>query len=429
MKPIIEVQNLSKLYQIGAKEAYGSLREEIMQAITVPFRHFKSKTSNLTPNTDSDIDSTLWALKDVSFEVQEGEVVGIIGRNGAGKSTLLKILSRITEPTSGKVTMRGRVASLLEVGTGFHPELTGRENIFLNGALLGMSNAEIRKKFDEIVAFAEIEKFLDTPVKRYSSGMYVRLAFAVAAHLEPEILIIDEVLAVGDAQFQKKCLGKMGEVGKEGKTVLFVSHNMAAVRQLCSRALVLESGEVAADNNSSKGVEYYLQSGNKIQNAESLEDIIRNLPPDPVFKLEGIALTQNGQRVEQHVENGSPLEIEIHYSVFQKTTGLRVYFDLCDDQDILLFRSFHDEDNEGIPTVVPGHYVSKAVIPADMLAPVKYELRIFATIFNVRTFFSDGIVIPLNVERTGKANKAYLIEPIRGKLAPILHWRTDKAGK
>lgn len=250
--PIIEVKNLSKLYQIGAKEAYGSLREEIMQAVTAPFKR------RFSPDTASDTDSTLWALKDVSFEVNEGEVVGIIGRNGAGKSTLLKILSRITEPTSGRVTMRGRVASLLEVGTGFHPELTGRENIFLNGALLGMSSAEIRKKFNEIVAFSEIEKFLDTPVKRYSSGMYVRLAFAVAAHIEPEILIVDEVLAVGDAQFQKKCLGKMGEVAKGGRTVLFVSHNMAAIQNICRRAIFLSQGEIIEDGATELVVERYL---------------------------------------------------------------------------------------------------------------------------------------------------------------------------
>lgn len=255
MNPIIEVQNLSKLYQIGAKEAYGSLREEIMQAVTAPFRRHTVHTSHLTPDTN------LWALKDVSFEVNEGEVVGIIGRNGAGKSTLLKILSRITEPTSGRIVMRGRVASLLEVGTGFHPELTGRENIFLNGALLGMSSAEIRKKFDEIVTFSEIEKFLDTPVKRYSSGMYVRLAFAVAAHLEPEILIVDEVLAVGDAQFQKKCLGKMGEVAKGGRTVLFVSHNMPTIQNISNRVVWFQKGELKTDGEPGYIISQYLSEG------------------------------------------------------------------------------------------------------------------------------------------------------------------------
>ncbi|ABQ25870.1 ABC transporter ATP-binding protein [Geotalea uraniireducens] len=233
-KPIIEVENLSKCYRIGSnKEPYLSLRDELVKFAS----RFRPRAKD-----QGQSETNFWALDDVSFSVQEGEAIGIIGRNGAGKSTLLKILSQITPPTKGHITMRGRVASLLEVGTGFHPELTGRENIFLNGAILGMSREEIIRKFDEIVAFAEVERFLDTPVKRYSSGMYVRLAFAVAAHLEPEILVVDEVLAVGDAEFQKKCLGKMGEVAKGGRTVLFVSHNMAAVESLCSSAIVFEQG-------------------------------------------------------------------------------------------------------------------------------------------------------------------------------------------
>ena len=259
MQPIILVRELSKKYKLGVFNAK-TLREEA-EAFLARFARKKLKSGNadmLKSAGPSTLDASLstpsapdefWALKDVSFDVQPGEVIGVIGRNGAGKSTLLKILSRITEPTSGEARIRGRVASLLEVGTGFHPELSGRENVFLNGAILGMSKQEIRNKFDEIVAFAEIEKFIDTPVKRYSSGMYVRLAFAVAAHLEPEILIVDEVLAVGDASFQKKCLGKMRDVsGKGGRTVLFVSHNMTAVRSLCSRAILLRSGQIVADD-------------------------------------------------------------------------------------------------------------------------------------------------------------------------------------
>ena len=239
---IIRVENLGKKYFIGhqKQERYTALRDVIANGAKSVGRRL------LKPLGKGSSDPTVeefWALKDVSFEIQQGDRVGIIGRNGAGKSTLLKILSRITEPTQGSIRIKGRVASLLEVGTGFHPELTGRENIYLNGAILGMSKAEIKRKFDEIVAFAEVEKFLDTPVKRYSSGMYVRLAFAVAAHLEPEILVVDEVLAVGDAQFQKKCLGKMEDVGKEGRTVIFVSHNMIAIQQLCTKCLLLESGK------------------------------------------------------------------------------------------------------------------------------------------------------------------------------------------
>lgn len=232
--PIISARSISKRYRLGATHGHDTLRDRITHSLR----------GMLSGKSETKSDEILWALKDVSFDIQQGEVIGVIGRNGAGKSTLLKILSRITEPTSGEIRVRGRLASLLEVGTGFHPELTGRENIFLNGAILGMRQSEVRKKFDAIIAFADIEKFLDTPIKRYSSGMYVRLAFAVAAHLEPEILVVDEVLAVGDAQFQSKCLGKMGEVAQQGRTVLFVSHNMAAVRGLCQKAFYIEQGEL-----------------------------------------------------------------------------------------------------------------------------------------------------------------------------------------
>jgi lipopolysaccharide transport system ATP-binding protein len=241
--PIIKVNNLSKRYRIGAVEKGKTFREVIMDGVSTPFRNL-GRLRRLTRFKNGDEADVIWALKDVSFEVNEGEVLGIIGRNGAGKTTILKILSRITEPTSGYAELRGRVSSLLEVGTGFHPELTGRENIFLNGALLGMKKREIEQKFADIVSFAEIEKFLDTPVKRYSSGMYVRLAFAIAAQLEPEILLVDEVLAVGDIAFQKKCLGKMEEVAKGGRTVLFVSHNMGAVRSLCQSAIWMENGQI-----------------------------------------------------------------------------------------------------------------------------------------------------------------------------------------
>jgi len=243
----IKVENLGKRYRIGQTVGYKTLRESLMSVATTPLRRLRSTSHE--PSAISHQPNTIWALKDVSFEIKQGEAVGIIGRNGSGKSTLLKILSRITAPTEGYAEVHGRAGSLLEVGTGFHPELTGRENIYLNGAVLGMKRDEIKRKFDEIVAFAEIEKFLDTPVKRYSSGMYVRLAFSVAAHLDPDILLVDEVLAVGDAQFQKKCLGKMGEVTKGGRTVLFVSHNMAAVRNLCQRCLLLEEGTMAVSGD------------------------------------------------------------------------------------------------------------------------------------------------------------------------------------
>ncbi|MBM3299115.1 MAG: ABC transporter ATP-binding protein [Deltaproteobacteria bacterium] len=300
----IRVENLSKRYRIVAvQNRHDTLREAIVDT----FQRFTFQRSNVQRSNDSYI----WALKDVSFEVQRGEVVGIIGRNGAGKTTLLKILSRITRPTEGRAIINGRVGSLLEVGTGFHPELTGRENITLNGAILGMKKAEIDRKFDEIVAFAEIEKFIDTPVKHYSSGMYVRLAFAVAAHLEPEILLVDEVLAVGDAAFQKKCLGKMGEVSQEGRTVLFVSHNMAAIASLCERAIVLDAGRIQLDSRADNAIGAYLSSLEQLatMNTEDRTDRIG----DQMVRCSGIWLEdQNGRRVGSAV-SGQLLKLCLQY--------------------------------------------------------------------------------------------------------------------
>ena len=259
----IKVENISKKYVIkhAKQEPYKTFQDVLINsakkiaALVSPFQKSSDKEDNATED--------FWALKEINFEVNKGDKIGIIGRNGAGKSTLLKVLSRITEPTKGKIHINGRIASLLEVGTGFHPELTGRENIYLNGAILGMSHSEIKEKFDEIVAFAEVDKFLDTPVKRYSSGMYVRLAFSVAAHLEPEILVVDEVLAVGDIDFQKKCLGKMSEVGKEGRTILFVSHNMAAISNLCNRTILLQNGQISYDGETSKAIQKYVNPDKK----------------------------------------------------------------------------------------------------------------------------------------------------------------------
>ena len=304
VKPIIEIEQISKCYRIGAnKETYLSLRDELSKTVHRVSSNIKGLITNKEHHSShKKID--FWALNDVSFNVYEGEAVGIIGRNGAGKSTLLKILSQITPPTTGKITMRGRVASLLEVGTGFHPELTGRENIFLNGAILGMSRAEIRRKFDEIVAFAEIEQFLDTPVKRYSSGMYVRLAFAVAAHLEPEILVVDEVLAVGDAQFQKKCLGKMSEVAQGGRTVLFVSHNMAAIQALCTKAIYLEAGSIISIGKIDEQIGAYLGK---------LQAIKKNNAAGPIELGDGAQL-RKFEFCPNPVESGSKCQFIIELS-------------------------------------------------------------------------------------------------------------------
>lgn len=311
MKPIIRVENLSKQYAIGSKqEPYATLRESLVNAARLPLNVIKGRSKG-------NGNSSFWALKDVSFEVKPGEVVGIIGRNGAGKSTLLKILSRITEPTAGRIELYGRVGSLLEVGTGFHPELTGRENIFLNGAILGMRREEIAKKFDEIVDFAEIEDFLDTPVKRYSSGMYTRLAFAVAANLESEILIVDEVLAVGDAQFQKKCLGKMKSVSQnEGRTVLFVSHNMTAVQNLCAKAMFLQKGEVAQIGEVQTVVNNYLAKGVAGDLKQEWRDA-ESAPGNEFVKIKRVEV------VPEYKENQNAIDVRVPLNVFIEFLNLQ----------------------------------------------------------------------------------------------------------
>jgi lipopolysaccharide transport system ATP-binding protein len=300
---IITVSKLSKQYELGqAQAAYSTLREALIETLRAPFDFVRKRNGG---------PEYLWALDDVSFEVQRGEVLALIGRNGAGKSTLLKILSRITEPTKGRVELYGRVGSLLEVGTGFHSELSGRENIYLSGAILGMRRDEIKRKFDEIVSFAEIERFTETPVKRYSSGMYMRLAFAVAAHLEPEILLVDEVLAVGDAQFQKKCLGKMSEVAHEGRTVLFVSHNMTAVNQLCPRAIMLENGRVVRDGPTPDVVADYLRSGSHGA-GEWICDDPHRAPGNDRIRLHAVRVVSAGN-VRTEVDIDQDVEIEVEY--------------------------------------------------------------------------------------------------------------------
>ena len=417
----IQVVDLGKRYRIGSAARYRTIRDSVVDTATAPLRWAR----RIGTGEPAPAPAHIWALRDISFDVTAGDVVGIIGRNGAGKSTLLKVLSRITEPTVGEVRMWGRVGSLLEVGTGFHPELSGRENIFLNGAILGMSRDVIRRRFDEIVDFSEVEEFLDTPVKHYSSGMYMRLAFAVAAHLEPDILVVDEVLAVGDAQFQKKCLGKMGDVARDGRTVLFVSHNMQAVRQLCRRAILVDRGTVLTDGNAAAVTEQYLQQAPIAQSPEALAKMIAELPQDPAVRILSVDLTQAGYRIGT-VQNGTPLEVTIEYEVKEKSTGLRIFFDLLDTDDLLIFRSFHDEEGDGIPTMQAARYRSRATIPANLLGPQGYELRIHATIFNERMCTPDlGLRIPVVVEATGLYNRAYVGDTYRGRLAPVIPWSTE----
>jgi lipopolysaccharide transport system ATP-binding protein len=318
MKPIIRVQNVSKKYLIGARQKVpGTLREVLAGAASAPLKSLRRGRRSTSED--------FWALQDLNFEVQPGEVVGIIGRNGAGKSTLLKILSRIAEPTTGRIEVYGRVGSLLEVGTGFHPELTGRENVYLNGSILGMSRKEIASKFDEIVAFAEIDRFLDTPVKRYSSGMYVRLAFAVAAHFEPEILIIDEVLAVGDAAFQKKCLGKMDQVSSQGRTVLFVSHGLSAVQKLCSRTIIIDEGKIIADCPTSEGLRTYNRLVRAVNEETSLDNRLAR-GCSGAARFTKIAIEDHEGNEKWEFKMGDTVRVKMSYRVFETVPDLTVYF-------------------------------------------------------------------------------------------------------
>jgi lipopolysaccharide transport system ATP-binding protein len=371
----ISVENLSKRYVIGheseQRERYKALRDIIGREA----RNFMRKAADLFCGrqiVQGDEVEEFWALRDVSFEVKQGEVLGIIGRNGAGKSTLLKILSRITEPTEGRVRLRGRVGSLLEVGTGFHPELTGRENIFLNGAILGMTRREIMRKFDEIVAFAEIERFLDTPVKRYSSGMYVRLAFAVAAHLEPETLVVDEVLAVGDVEFQKKCLGKIDEVSRcEGRTVIFVSHNMSAVNSLCSKGLFLDKGQVREIGDTKSVVSKYLtqQAGNDGQ--KILVDGKGEQQLRPVY-LTGVSILDHEHKVSSKLEVTQPFHVCLNYAISRKVSGVELVLRIDTYDGIAVFSSMHslsDSGDRASQRHQSTHYVK---IPAMFLMPGSY---------------------------------------------------------
>lgn len=418
MPTIISVEHLSKQYRIGTSRRHNSFRDIFDEKVR---SFFKAKEQ-----TGTKAQNTIWALQDVSFDVHEGEVLGIIGRNGGGKSTLLKILSRITGPTVGRVRIRGRIASLLEVGTGFSGELTGRENIFLNGAILGMRKAEIKNKFDEIISFAEVEKFIDTPVKHYSSGMFMRLAFAVAAHLEPEILIVDEVLAVGDAQFQKKCIGKMEDVSKLGRTVLFVSHNMKAIRQLCGRTLLLRSGELVSDGPTHVVTEQYLQED--VPAAHTIMDLpslLSAIPEDENFVWRNISFHQNGARVNETVTCGQDLEIEIDFEVRKRTESLRIYMNFSDNEETLLFRSFNDERKEGQLIFESGSYRSTVRIPGDVLSPMKYDIGIYSCIHNYRYCNPvHGIHLPINVVNQNLENQ---IEHVQGLIGVSLEWKTVKA--
>jgi lipopolysaccharide transport system ATP-binding protein len=390
---IIAVSNLGKKYRIrhqAERQRYTALRDVLANKFKGLFQRRKVENGNQKPVED------FWALKDVSFEVKRGEVVGIIGRNGAGKSTLLKILSRITEPTTGRVHLKGRVASLLEVGTGFHPELTGRENIFLNGAILGMHRAEIRRKFDEIVAFAEVEKFLDTPVKHYSSGMYVRLAFAVAAHLEPEILIVDEVLAVGDAQFQNKCLGKMEDVAKAGRTILFVSHNMGVIRTLCTEVFVLSGGDLVYRGPTLEGIQNYLSTGDD-------KAIIRKSRNDGRPTITAASV---------EVLNGDAAEILLKLEIDSKTTeAVSLEIKLFDGLGIPVgFASIGLLDTSKTLRISPGVHRFNCQLQAPTLSRGNYRVSAQLALPFVEVIDSTGDGILFHFDRSARDGEQRVLE-------------------
>lgn len=411
----VEAEGVSKRYRLGERESYRALRDVLAGSFTAPLRRARSRE---VPE--------LWALDDVSFTLARGEVLGLIGANGAGKSTLLKVLSRITEPTKGRVVLRGRVGSLLEVGTGFHPELTGRENIFLNGTILGMRRAEIVRRFDEIVEFAGVEKFLDTPVKRYSSGMQVRLAFAVAAHLEPEILLVDEVLAVGDVSFQEKCLGKMRDVTREGRTVVFVSHNLAAVRSLCSRALVLESGKLVFDGPTDDAVHRYLAGGGgKTAAVVEGRDLELRTAKErvygdrPFFRCNRVAALNDGGMVTTSFDSDESVSVEIDFTVLRSLPSLRLLVTLTDENQVVVLRTENIDDEESSP-LDPGDYRARVTLPAGLFGDVELDLNV-SLVAEVMQVVDYAAVASLEFSFAGHGGN------MRGKayLRPRLPWNVD----
>ena len=419
----IRAETLGKKYQIGRQSArHDSLRDALTSALTAPLRNLRDIRRIGSAIEDAD---TFWAFRDVSFELRHGEVLGVIGRNGAGKSTLLKVLSRITEPSAGRAVVRGRVGSLLEVGTGFHPDLTGRENLFLNGAILGMDRAYVERRFEEIVEFAGVAKFIDTPVKRYSSGMYLRLAFAVAAHLEPDVLIVDEVLAVGDAQFQKKCLGKMSSVSKEGRTVLFVSHNLTAVRTLCTRAILLRQGQVVADASAADAVAQYVADVN--QNLLEREYPDTALAPQNTSALiRRVAVHSERDAVSDEIDTATPLVIEIDYET--KSDEAVVGFTLLvhDAENNAVFISISNREPRfyGRP-MVAGRYRTTCRIPANLLNAGWFTigLNMFGSNFSDNRFTHE--ILRFEVQDSQEIRGDYF-GPYWGAVRPLLDWTTQQ---
>jgi lipopolysaccharide transport system ATP-binding protein len=415
MPPIIKVQGLGKQYRIGSDgSAYSTLREALV-------KRFRSPLNGTQRNSD---DKKIWALRDINFEVNAGEVVGIIGRNGAGKSTLLKILSRVTEPTTGRVELHGRVGSLLEVGTGFHPELSGRENIYLNGAVLGMVRAEITRKFDDIVAFAEVGKFIDTPVKRYSSGMYVRLAFAVAAYLEPEILLVDEVLAVGDAGFQRKCLDRMKDVGRRGRTVLFVSHNMPAVTRLCDRTILLDEGTILQDDQSHKVVGSYLKSGLGTMAAREWDESA-NAPGNEIVRLCAVRVRADDGRVTDVIDIRRSVGIEMEFEVLKPGHVLLPNIHVTNEEGLLVFIA---GENDPMWQRVPrplGRFTSTAWVPGNFFSEGTVIVGAAVSTMDpvtIHFFERDAVAFQVIDKLEGDSARGDYAGPYPGVVRPLLRW-------
>ncbi len=418
-QPVVKIQNVSKKYRIGGLHpGYMTFREMIGDLFAAPLRRLRN---------GSESHQELWALSDVNLEVRQGEPIGIIGHNGAGKSTLLKILSRITKPTTGQVEIFGRIGSLLEVGTGFHPDLTGLENVYLNGAILGMRRAEIERKFDEIIAFAELEKFIETPVKFYSSGMYVRLAFSVAAHLEPEILIMDEVLAVGDAAFQQKCLDKMHSIRQRGHTIFFVSHNMPAVSRLCKRVILLEAGRVKADGDPHSVVNEYISSTRKTAAVREWVDATE-APGDSVVRLRSVRVCNEHGETTAAVDVRRPLRIEVTYDVLDPGHVLLPTLELYNEDGTEVF-STHDTGEVWRRRERPvGRYTSSVAVPGNLLAEgsliahVSVMSHCPTTILHARE--TNAVVFQVIDSQEGDTARGDYIGPMPGVVRPLLLWDT-----
>ena len=427
--PTISVRNVSKRYRLGTV-GMTTLRDELQRR----WARFRGDHAALGVNTarhqKPDSPTEFWALRDVSFDVEQGDVVGLIGRNGAGKSTMLKILSRITEPTLGEIRIRGRVASLLEVGTGFHPELSGRENIFLNGAVLGMSRDETRRKFDEIVEFSEIGKFIDTPVKRYSSGMYVRLAFAVAAHLEPEILIVDEVLAVGDVAFQRKCLGKVKEISQgQGRTVLFVSHNMNAVENICTRGVMMRQGQVVRQGSDVRDiVRQYLAEHQRVDGVSSWQNTDNSFANE-FFRVDRFYLAdREGEAISAQVPNDSPISVVIEGEVLKPDSNLQIGYGIfTDEMDLLYLSTNLDQPESSWIEWQPGSCRLTSRIPARLLNEGKYRVGLYLSLYRRRWICEPGVKGPtLTFEiHGGLSDSPCLVVRRPGRLSPVFEWKVS----